>query len=182
MIYEVADENAKNEYVIPVCWEVSGKVRVQANSLQEAYEYVEKNLDNIPLDDDEEYSEGSYQISVDNVDECTIYQRDELVCIDFGCDEDLTKYIDSTPFDSDALIAEAEFLSKGVTLDIKLIAIDKAKVIYKGVVYNADSEFPKRLIDNITDHLWLEKDLSKMSKQDVFDNIQKIAKSYFNIK
>lgn len=55
-------ENGKNEYEIPVDWQVSDVVKVKANSLNEAYRWVVDNAEMIPLGDEPEYIDGSYQI------------------------------------------------------------------------------------------------------------------------
>lgn len=62
MVYGVADKNAKKEFVIPIYWQVVGKLKVQANSLKEALEWANNNEDKIELDSDAEYLESSFEI------------------------------------------------------------------------------------------------------------------------
>lgn len=70
--YVIANENAKQEFNIPVTWEVYDTVKVQASSLKEAYEYVQEHLDEIPLGCDPDYAEDSYKISA-SLEECEAY-------------------------------------------------------------------------------------------------------------
>ncbi len=65
----------KKEFKIPVTWSVFDTVKVQADSLEEAYNYVAENLDEIPLGDEPNYIDGSYEISAAGPEECLIYQR-----------------------------------------------------------------------------------------------------------
>ena len=55
-------ENATNEYEIPVDWQVCDVVKIKANSLNEAYRWAVDNAEMIPLGDEPEYIDGSYQI------------------------------------------------------------------------------------------------------------------------
>ena len=55
-------ENGKNEYEIPVDWQVSDVVKIKANSLDEAYHWAVDNAEMIPLGTEPEYVDGSYQI------------------------------------------------------------------------------------------------------------------------
>ena len=70
--YVTANKNAKQEFNIPVTWEVFDTVKVQASSLKEAYEYVQEHLDEIPLGDDPNYVDDSYKISA-SLEECEAY-------------------------------------------------------------------------------------------------------------
>jgi len=76
MVDVVANEKATKEFVIPVGWEVFGKIRVQADTIEEAFEWAKEHMDEIPLDDDPNditYVDGSYYIGTENVDECMLY-------------------------------------------------------------------------------------------------------------
>ena len=53
---------------LPVAWEVSGFVEVEANNIEEAVEYFNKNSDYIKLPDKNEYSEGSFNLSTDDLE------------------------------------------------------------------------------------------------------------------
>lgn len=70
----VANENAKKEFIIPVSWEVSDTIKVQAETLEEAYEWAMENIDEIPLGDEPYYIDGSYEITADSPEECECYQ------------------------------------------------------------------------------------------------------------
>lgn len=54
--------NGKNVYTIPVTWEVYDTITVRANDLLEAYRWVVKNEDTIPLGTEPEYVDGSYKV------------------------------------------------------------------------------------------------------------------------
>lgn len=73
----VANPKGKKGYLIPVTWKVSDYVRVQADSLEEAYEWAQKNSDEIPLGTEPRYVDDSYEIDGD-IDECKSY-LDEAV-------------------------------------------------------------------------------------------------------
>ena len=50
------------KYKIPVSWEMMDFVDVYAENLEEAYNYVNDNADNISLGTDAEYIDGSYEV------------------------------------------------------------------------------------------------------------------------
>ena len=52
----------KKKFSIPVIWEVWDKVEVEAETIEEAIQYVKDNLDTIPLGTEPEYIDGSYRI------------------------------------------------------------------------------------------------------------------------
>ena len=52
----------KKDFIIPVTWEVYSTITVSANSMEEAIEFAQKNIDYIPLCVDNEYVDGSYLI------------------------------------------------------------------------------------------------------------------------
>lgn len=75
----VADQNARKGFLIPISWEVYDFVRVQANSLEEAYKYLEEHIDEVPLGEQPKYATGSYQVGT--YEECEEY-LDEVVKYD----------------------------------------------------------------------------------------------------
>ena len=149
-----ANEKAKNEYEIPVTWSVYDKVKVQADSLEEAYEYLKLHLDEIPLGEDADYVDGSYEISASKED-CVFYQwRNDIVCTEFMC-KDLSIYVDSMLFDSvggkgdGETIAEATFVYKEKLLKVYLEVRGDVNISYNGERYDTPSEFPKELKERI---------------------------------
>ena len=72
----VANPQGKKGFPIPVTWEACDTVRVQADSLEEAYEWVQEHSDEIPLGTEPGYVDGSYKIG--DFDECEAY-LDEAV-------------------------------------------------------------------------------------------------------
>ena len=54
------------KFSIPVTWEVWDKVEVEAETIEEAIQYVKDNLDTIPLGTEPEYIDGSYKIEDGN--------------------------------------------------------------------------------------------------------------------
>lgn len=73
MVHVVANTEAKQEFILPVIWQVFSRIKVQANSLEEAFEWAEEHLDEIPLGDDTGYIDGSYEISAESPEECELY-------------------------------------------------------------------------------------------------------------
>lgn len=73
MVHVVADEKATKEFVLPVSWAVFSKISVQADSLEEAFAWAEEHLDDIPLDTECDYVDGSYELTADCPEECEIY-------------------------------------------------------------------------------------------------------------
>ena len=67
----VQNPTAKKGFLIPVTWEVCDFVRVQANTLEEAYEWMQEHADEVPLGTDPEYIDGSYRVG--DMDECECY-------------------------------------------------------------------------------------------------------------
>ena len=59
----VANPDGKKHFLIPVSWEVYDAVRVKADSLKEAYEWMKKNSDTIPLGTEPDYVDGSYKFA-----------------------------------------------------------------------------------------------------------------------
>lgn len=56
-----------NTYKIPVVYQSWGLVDVEAQSLDEAIEYAEDNLNDLPLPDDPQYVEDSYEIDYEGI-------------------------------------------------------------------------------------------------------------------
>ena len=75
MVHVVANKNAEKEYKIPVTWEVFSTIKVQAETLEKAYDWAQEHLDEIPLGDNTDYVDGSYQISADSPEACEIYNK-----------------------------------------------------------------------------------------------------------
>ena len=77
MIYVTANPKANKEFKIPVSWEVMDFLKVQANSLQEALEFVlnPDNDDLLATSNEGSYVEGSYEINAKTVEECAIYNE-----------------------------------------------------------------------------------------------------------
>lgn len=212
-VFVTADENARTEFEIPVSWEVFDKVKVQANSLEEAFNYVKDHLDEIPLGNDADYVEASYRISADNIDECIGYQPiNDVVCLEFECDDNLEKYKDSMLFDSTSMggdsIAAGTFEYKNQSFTVYLDVCGEVNVTYKDKTYDKPSEFPcelRNLIESnpsdwtrcedvyVSFNNWFEYifnsdgkmlagDLSQMSKEDVLNSMYAIARNHFAIK
>lgn len=72
----VANPAAKKGYLIPVTWQVCDFVRVQADTLKEAYEWMKEHSDEVPLGTDPCYVDSSYEVG--EYDECECY-LDEMV-------------------------------------------------------------------------------------------------------
>lgn len=60
------------KFSIPVTWEVWDKVEVEAETIEEAIQYVKDNLDTIPLGTEPEYIDGSYKIDDGENGEATV--------------------------------------------------------------------------------------------------------------
>ena len=52
----------KKKFKIPVSWMVMDFVEVEAESFEDAYNYVVDNVDDIPLGIDPVYVDGSYEV------------------------------------------------------------------------------------------------------------------------
>jgi len=53
---------------LPVSWEMSGFVSVEAESVEAAIEHFHNNIDHIQLPQDSEYTTGSFSLSSDEVE------------------------------------------------------------------------------------------------------------------
>lgn len=49
-------------FKIPVSYEVYGTVEIEANTLKEAMKYAQENIDDLPLADEPQYIDDSYEI------------------------------------------------------------------------------------------------------------------------
>ena len=66
-------------FYIPVTWEVWDKIEVEAETIEEAVEYVLENIDDIPLGTEPEYIDGSYRLDCggnDSVEGIVKYLKD----------------------------------------------------------------------------------------------------------
>lgn len=63
---------------LPVTWEMSGLVEVEAESIEEAMEFFEKNMDYIDLPDEENssYVDASFRLTDDEADCIELFQDD----------------------------------------------------------------------------------------------------------
>ena len=69
--------NEDEEYIIPVSWEVYSTIKVKgAKNLQDAIEYAENHIDDIPIGTGE-YIDGSYKIEINDDDEAINAQNFE---------------------------------------------------------------------------------------------------------
>lgn len=59
----VANPNGKKGFLIPVSWMVSDFVRVQADTLDEAIDWMLKHHDEVPLGTEPEYIDASYEVN-----------------------------------------------------------------------------------------------------------------------
>lgn len=67
---------------LPVSWEVSGFVKVQAESIEAAVEYFNSNIDHIPLPKEHEYVDASFQLTDSDPDYIKLYNKDEMSVLD----------------------------------------------------------------------------------------------------
>jgi len=65
MIYASANKNGKKDFVFPIYWEMMGKLKVQADSLEEAMKWVEEHEEEIELDPDADYIDGTFEVEED---------------------------------------------------------------------------------------------------------------------
>lgn len=73
---------AEKEYIVPVCWEMCGLVKVKASSADEAIDKVIQDNEDYPLPEDSYYVDGSFAPSyneADTVEHFTeLYEKGEL--------------------------------------------------------------------------------------------------------
>lgn len=60
---------------LPVTWEVSGFVEVEADSIEEAVKIFNRDADYIKLPRDSEYVDASFCLSTEDPDEIALYQK-----------------------------------------------------------------------------------------------------------
>ena len=54
-------------YQIPVVYSMYGRVDIEANSVEEAFEYANDHVDDLPLPENGDYLDGSYEIDDNGV-------------------------------------------------------------------------------------------------------------------
>lgn len=59
---------------IPVTWEVYATIEVEAKTLEEAMEIARDDESIIPCPTDNDYADGSWRITTDDVEEMKMYQ------------------------------------------------------------------------------------------------------------
>ena len=64
-------------FSLPVTWEVSGIVKVEAVSIEAAIEYFNENSDYIPLPTESEYTDGSFALSDSDPEFIKLYNKPE---------------------------------------------------------------------------------------------------------
>lgn len=60
---------------LPVTWEVSGFVDVEADSIEDAIKIFNRDSDYIKLPRDSEYVDASFRLSTEDPDEIALYQK-----------------------------------------------------------------------------------------------------------
>ena len=64
---EQADDKELKTYLVPVVWQVMGRVEVQASSPEEAKRIVAENWDDCPLPDNGDYIEDSFEVDMEGI-------------------------------------------------------------------------------------------------------------------
>lgn len=82
----------KRKYSIPVNWSVWDKVDVEAESLEEAIQYVRDNADTIPLGTEPEYIDGTYKIDDGQNGEATMDETVKYLKENWDFSGDITGY------------------------------------------------------------------------------------------
>lgn len=59
----------KKTYSVPVTWEVYGRVKVEANSVEEAIEIIKKDENDMSLPTESYYVDDSFGLSCDDLEE-----------------------------------------------------------------------------------------------------------------
>ncbi len=144
----IAKKEGRRFIKVPVSYEVCGFITVQADSVEEAVEYCENHIDELPLAEEPEYVDGSYELTTTDPDEIGAYLRGT----GFSCVENLGDYTTSMLFDSGTVIAtgDYDYLGKHMTIDLQVCG--EASVTYKGETYHKPSEFPDELVELIKAH------------------------------
>jgi hypothetical protein len=62
---------------LPVTWEMSGIVEVEAESVEEAMDYFDKNMDyiDLPDEDNSSYVDASFRLTDDEVEFVELFQE-----------------------------------------------------------------------------------------------------------
>lgn len=63
------------KFKIPVEYKVWGLIDLEANSIEEALQYANDNLDTLELPDRPEYVEDSFILSIDTVEDLKLYNE-----------------------------------------------------------------------------------------------------------
>lgn len=66
-------------FYIPVTWQVWDKVEVEAETIEEAVQWVKDNIDEIPLGTEPEYIDGTYQIDDGYDGQCSVERTVEYL-------------------------------------------------------------------------------------------------------
>ena len=79
----------KTKWQVPVSWEMCGIAEIEAKTLEDALEQVQYHPDEVPLPDDSAYVDGSFSLSMYEVEEIRkIYNNNrpdqEENCVDIG--------------------------------------------------------------------------------------------------
>ena len=61
---------------LPVSWEVCGMVEIEANTINEAMDIFEKTQDHIPLPNDFDYVDGSFDLTTKEPEVIHLYNED----------------------------------------------------------------------------------------------------------
>ncbi len=179
-------------------------VKVQANSLEEALEWLDENLDEVPLGDEPEYVDGSYEVDEGDAEDFVFYQKG-LTCVSYSC-EDLSSLADSILLPHDTLIAESTFCYRAGKVVVELVVQGNVRVTYQGKEYRHVEEFPAELREafmkgeadtNPDIHIksrnrfeyriqgktgtMCERDLSKATPEDIVEDMRKIAGKNFGL-
>ena len=136
-----------------------------------------------------------------------ITTNNEVTCIEFYCDDNLSKYTDSMLFDSGTNIAYGTYIYNDEEVDISLDICGSVEVTYKNEVYTTPSEFPIQLRNLIKAHPndwdceddvyvgfnnwfevkspldgWVcEDDISTMSEDGIYDLLMYYARYHFEL-
>lgn len=65
---------SKKKFKLPVTWEMCGVVEIEAESLEDAIEYFDDNINHIPLPKDFEYVDGSFDLSCREINYLELFQ------------------------------------------------------------------------------------------------------------
>lgn len=174
-------ENGKEEFCIPVNWMVCDNITVQADSLMEAIEYVRNNKDNIPCGTDAEYVNDSWEITgdehytdMDLVEYIMNYNTQQnIICIDFH-------YKEKSPYASSLLYDgfgnEKDIIAYGIfrhqSKNIMILLRETQLENHEKKRYEFSVNDDQRIV--------CEEDLSRMSREDIYDKMNELAIQYNN--